>query len=313
MTDRIVEHSREMIRVGSKSFFAAARIFDPPTRESAFMLYAWCRYCDDRIDGQELGHGASEAGDGCGLERLEALENETRRALAGESVDHPAFAALRRVVERHRIPERHPLELIEGFRMDVERRAYPDLESTLDYCYHVAGVVGVMMAHVMGVDDEAVLDRASDLGIGFQLTNIARDVMDDAAVDRVYLPGDWLESAGVDDVAEIENRSAVAAVVRRLLEEADRYYESSVAGIRELRPRHAWAIAAAKRVYADIGRVVRARGSRAWDERAVVGKPRKVWLVAAAGLDAWVATRLRKGAASPPREGLYRRPRLESS
>src|SRR5690606_37267384 len=101
-------------------------------------------------------------------------------ALAGEPSDEYIFEALRRVISRHQIPHRHPQELLTGFEMDVEARRYRTIEETLDYCYHVAGVVGVMMAMIMGVRDKVVLDRACDLGIAFQLTNIARDVIDDA-------------------------------------------------------------------------------------------------------------------------------------
>lgn len=174
--DEIIENSRLMIRRGSKSFSAAARLLDKTTRESAYMLYAWCRYCDDQIDGQHLGFG-SDAPAYAGFTSIETLHQETRQALAGATMTNPVFVALQRVVQRHRIPHRHPLELIEGFAMDVEQRRYQNLEDTLLYCYHVAGVVGIMMAHVMGIRDRETLHRAADLGIALQLTNIARDVM----------------------------------------------------------------------------------------------------------------------------------------
>ena len=97
------------------------------------------------------------------------------------------------------MPHRYPLEHLDGFVMDVEGREYHTLTDTVEYCYHVAGVVGVMMAYIMGVRDEPTLDRATDLGLAFQLTNICRDVVEDAEVGRVYLPLDWLTEAGVPD------------------------------------------------------------------------------------------------------------------
>jgi phytoene synthase len=281
--DSVLQDSREIIRKGSRSFAAASRFFAPAVRESAWLLYAWCRYCDDQIDGQELG-AAPLASPTDRRARLAALQVETRRALAGEPVSEPAFVAFQRVARRHRIPERYPRELLAGLAMDVEDARYHTLRDTLLYCYRVAGVVGVMMACMMGVRDQRALQRAADLGIAFQLTNIARDVMDDARNDRCYLPADWLAEAGVpsDAVLEPRYRPAVARVVGRLLTVADRYYASAGEGLRDLSFRSAWAVATALAVYRDIGRIVLVKGHRAWDRRAVVSTWRK-WLYAATG------------------------------
>lgn len=305
--DDIVEQSRQIIERGSKSFAAAARIFAPETRASAYMLYAWCRHCDDLTDGQELGWGATELPERAASARIQALREKTGRALAGEAVDDPLFEGLQRVVVRHQIPHRYPLEHLEGFAMDVQGRDYPELEDTLCYCYHVAGVVGVMMAHIMGVRDRDALDRATDLGLAFQLTNIARDVMEDAGVGRVYLPASWLDRAGVPvgKIELVEHRAAVFDVTRRLLDEADRYYESAVVGLSSLPFRSAWAVATAKEVYQDIGRVIRDRGAAAWDRRASTGAARKLFL-AIRGL--WSALASRRSPAPVPRHGLWTRP-----
>ena len=149
------------------------------------------------------------------------------------------------------------------------------------YAYHVAGVVGVMMAMVMGVRDSETLRRAADLGLGLQLTNIARDVMDDAAGGRVYLPRDWLREAGVPDgaVADPSYRGAVFDVTRRLLEAAEPYYESARWGLRRLPARSAWAIAAARGLYREIGRNVARAGVSGMDKRAGVGNASRVFQV----------------------------------
>ena len=303
-SDLVAQRSRIAIERGSKSFALASHLFDSETRESAHLLYAWCRYCDDVIDGQELGFRAEELGMAARRMRLKDLEDKTRRAMGGDPTDDPIFVALARVVSRHRIPERHPLELLEGFAMDVDEHVYARLDDTLRYCYHVAGVVGVMMGYIMGVRDAATLNRASDLGIALQLTNIARDVPEDARIGRVYLPADWLAEAGLvpNDVLQPEARSALCRVVERLLAEADRYYASGRAGITRLPLRSAWAVATAAAVYGDIGRVVRERGRRAWDERAMVGKGRKLWL---AGVGAWRALASRASSKDVTRAGLW--------
>jgi phytoene synthase len=285
-SDTLLEESRAAIRVGSRSFARASLLFEPSTRDSAHLLYAWCRHCDDEIDGQQLGYGAAAPEDAPG--RLERLRRLTRAALAGQETGDPHFAALQRVARRHGIPERHPLELIDGFAMDVTGRRYRTLGETLEYCYHVAGVVGVMMAYVMGARERGALRRAADLGLALQMTNIARDLVPDAEQGRVYLPDEWLQEAEVHrtELAEPSRRGALAGLARRLLAEAEPYYASADRGVGYLPFRSAWAVAAARRVYAEIGRLVESRGERAWDERTVVPKRRQSALVLRAALDA---------------------------
>ncbi len=283
----LIEHASETIAAGSKSFAAAARLFDSHTRESAVMLYAWCRHCDDVIDGQVLGHG-QRAGSRCdGASQLLQLEAATRLACAAhvsaDATIDPVFAGLAEVVRRHAIPERYFMEHLAGFRMDVEQFRYLSVDDTLAYCWRVAGVVGVMMAMLMGTKDPATLDRACDLGMAFQLTNIARDIVEDAAIGRVYVPADWLRSEGIETVQQVRepsNRDALGRVAARLVDTADPYYRSAVAGIAELPLRSAWSIATARGVYRDIGRKVKAHGAHAWDTRIHTSRLDKLWFIA---------------------------------
>jgi 15-cis-phytoene synthase len=306
MTDiDLTQASRETIQKGSSSFAAAAALFGAETRADAEMLYAWCRYCDDVIDGQALGHGMVAPGPDAGHARLQALYAQTRSALAGEPTADPNFAAFQRVALRRHIPEAYAIQLIDGFAMDVAERRYETLEDTLDYCWHVAGVVGVMMALVMGVepDDLPTLRRAQDLGLAFQLTNISRDVIEDAGNGRVYLPAAWLTEAGVplDAVAALEHRAAVFAVTQKLLAVAEPYYASAVAGLAALPWRSAWAIAAARGVYRQIGVEVLKRGTHAWDERVSTSTATKAWLALQGGVMAVTS----RGRTSPERPALW--------
>ncbi|MBL8201281.1 MAG: phytoene/squalene synthase family protein [Chromatiales bacterium] len=322
--DAVVSNSREMIRKGSRSFALASRLFDTATRDHAWMLYAWCRHCDDEIDGQELGMtpatGTITSGMTSGMTsdkvaRLAHLRTETLRALAGEPVTEPAFQAFQRVARAHAIPAQHALELLAGFEMDVTDYRYRTFDETLLYCYRVAGVVGVMMARVMGVRDPRVLQRAADLGIGFQLTNISRDVLDDARNGRCYLPAEWLVEAGIPlgGIADPANRQALFGVVERLLQEADRYYQSAAIGLQSLSFRSAWAVATALGVYRDIGRVVRERGVRAWDTRAFVSTPRKALYLCGGGLRALRAVTWDRWRRAAPREqDLWAAPDLDA-
>lgn len=308
--DEIVEYSRLMTEKGSKSFAVAARLLEPAVRDQAYMLYAWCRHADDEIDGQLLGFG-SNYDTRLPAERLNALREKTMRALSGRA-DEPAFQALARVVAHNDIPTRHPLELIDGFEMDVAGRDYHTIHDTLSYSYHVAGVVGVMMAMVMGVRAAETLNRASDLGIAFQLTNISRDVMDDAAQGRVYLPREWLRDAGVpvEDIAMIEHRAAVAGVTARLLATAENYYTSAKAGLTQLPYRSSLAIATARQVYREIGVSVKKRGADAWTTRTFVSPARKALCVAMATFAATDAHSLMRWRKAPNRDGLWTHPSL---
>ena len=311
MADAVLEASKASIVKGSKSFRSASRLFDPEVREDAWLLYAWCRACDDAIDGQDHGHGHEDLTPEEQRRRLERLYDQTRRALAGEAMADPTFAAFQRVAQRHRLPDRWPLDLIDGFAMDVDHRVYRTIDDVMAYCWHVAGVVGVMMARVMGASDPEVLRRAQDLGLAFQLTNIARDVVEDAENDRVYLPADWLVEAGLEPTAEAvadpANRAKVHAVTTRLLLLAEPYYDSARDGLRGLPFRSSMAIAAARGVYREIGRKVRRRGPGVWGQRVVVHKPVKLWLFGRGLLIAIWTQVLDKGKPSPPRPALWTR------
>ena len=305
--DSITAHGHASIKKGSKSFALASRVLPPELRDDASMLYAWCRYCDDVIDGQEMGHGQIadyKIGQG---ERLEQLRKDTRDALAGVPTDNPVFAGLARVVKTHSIDHKHPMDLLKGFEMDAEDRVYETVDDILDYSYHVAGVVGVMMANIMGVRDEATLDRASDLGLAFQLTNIARDVIDDAKADRVFVPRDLLKKHGAPtDVASLamrENWPAAHKAACAQLDIAEQYYDSAKVGIKELPFRCAWAISAALAVYREIGERLREGGPEAWEGRVSASKGRKMALA----LGAVGPAMERKSVDITSRDGFYER------
>lgn len=269
-----IAHCETAIEQGSKSFALAARLFDRDTMRAAFSLYGWCRYCDDQID---LCRGEESGG-----ERLRMLRAQTEDAFAGRRQDDPVFVAFQYVTARYAIPAHYPLELLEGMAMDVRAQRYETLDDLLLYCYRVAGTVGLMMAHVMGVSDEKALQHAAHMGIAMQLTNIARDIIEDQERGRVYLPLSWLsrDDLPVEDIGRWEHRSRLAALTRRLLAVADTYYDSGRAGIRYLPFRCGCAVAAAENVYAEIGRMVLRRGAHAWDGRTYTSKVRKVALSA---------------------------------
>ena len=290
MRDRaaLVAFAQESISRGSKSFRFASRLFDRTTRERVWLLYAWCRKCDDMADGQDHG-GAMEAVTDPQA-RLQAIRQLTAMALAGTPTSEPAFDCLGVVAHECGITSRMAEDVIEGFALDAADWR-PRRESDLyQYCYHVAGAVGVMMAVVMGVpaDDDATLDRACDLGLAFQLANIARDIAEDDAAGRCYLPDDWLAMLDIAPGEHMRphNRKKLALIGRWLADEAEQDVASARVGAKHLPLRARWAVLSAAGIYGEIARKVRAAQAHAWDQRIFTSRPEKFRWVRKAFVDA---------------------------
>jgi len=265
---------------GSRTFLAASRLLPRAVREPACALYAFCRLADDEVDGQ-TGGGApvastGAAGDGGAVARL---RERLARVYAGRPLDEAADRALAVVVRRFEIPALLPEALIEGFEWDAAGRHYETLAEVQAYAARVAGTVGAMMALLMGVRTPTGLARACDLGVAMQLSNIARDVGEDARLGRLYLPRQWLREAGVDPdawLAAPQHSPALGQVVQRLLREADALYQRVDAGVATLPLGCRPGINAARFLYAQIGLEVERRGLNPIDSRAVVSKRRKL-------------------------------------
>ena len=271
MLDRaqLVEQARLSIVRGSKSFAMASRLFDRTTRERVWLLYAWCRACDDLADAQD--HGGALGDQSGAAERLAVIRERTAKALAGEVTGDPAFDAFGLVARECGITSEQADDVIAGFALDAadwRPRSEADL---LRYCYHVAGAVGVMMALVMGVspDDDDTLDRACDLGLAFQLANVARDIEEDDAADRCYVPLEWLVEADIPPGEQMKPhyRTALTALVHRMCEMEKGYEASARVGAGRLTFRQRWAVLAAAGIYGEIARGVDKAGEHAWDHR----------------------------------------------
>jgi phytoene synthase len=281
-----------LLRGGSLSFHAASRLLPGQVRRGATALYAFCRVADDAID------TVSPAERPAALASLAARLDAIYAGAPGTAAADRAFAAL---VAHTPIPKSLPLALLEGFAWDAAGRQYRSIESLHDYGARVAGTVGAMMAIVMGARAPDVVARACELGLAMQLTNIARDVGEDARAGRLYLPLDWLEEAGVDPAAFLANPvycRGVRHVVARLLAEADRLYAQASVGIAHLPVSCRPAIHAARLLYAAIGHKAGAAGFDPVAARAVVPTGAKLRLVAQA-LAACAATAVPVTEAAP--------------
>jgi phytoene synthase len=262
---------RNLLCGGSHSFHAASLLLPRSVRDPATALYAFCRLADDAID-QAGGRPAA----------LARLRERLARACDGRPLPTPADRALAVVLARFAIPRAVPEALLEGFAWDAAGRRYEPLADLTDYAVRVAGTVGAMMAMLMGVRAPAIVARACDLGVAMQLSNIARDIGEDATAGRLYLPLQWLREAGIDPDAWLARpvfSPALGGVVERLLGHADLLYARAGSGVRRLPLGCRPGIGAARLLYAEIGQEVRRRGGDSVAGRAVVSGRRKLALL----------------------------------
>lgn len=264
-------HCRQAIRTGSRSFHLASQLLPQSMRWSAHAMYAFCREADDAIDEAD----DPELAIAGMYERLNLI-------YAGTPSDSAADRAFADIVGRFAIPRCVPDALLEGFCWDTIGHEYETLSDVVSYAVRVASTVGVMMTLVMGRRERNVLARASDLGIAMQLTNIARDVGEDARNGRLYLPRQMLREAGLDPdgwLAAPRFCPEIAVVTGRLLDVADQFYARADSGIEALPRRCRPAIRAAGVIYAEIGREIERNGLDSVTRRAVTTRSRKLALL----------------------------------
>lgn len=262
---------RDAIRTGSLSFHAASRLLPSRVRDPALALYAFCRLADDAVDESDAKAAA-----------VVTLRDRLDLVYAGKPRNAPADRAFAAVVEEFDMPRALPDALLEGLAWDAVGRTYETFPDLLSYCARVASAVGAMMCVLMRVRDADALSRACDLGLAMQLTNIARDVGEDARAGRLYLPREWLAAEGIDAedfLAAPVASPAVRGLIRRLLDQADGYYFRAEAGIPRLPLDCRPGIFAARHVYAGIGGAVAALGHDSVTRRARTTRSQKLgWL-----------------------------------
>ena len=265
-------HCVEAIRHGSRSFHAASKLLPKRLRDPALALYAFSRLADAAVDLQ--------------TEKARAvvrLHERLDKAYAGMPEDGPADRAFAAIIEEFDMPRALPEALLEGLAWDAREQRYKTLSELRDYSARVASAVGAMMCGLMRGRDRDALARACDLGVAMQLTNIARDVGEDAREGRLYLPLDWLDEMGMTPEAFLANPQMTAeleVLEKRLLKEADRLYIRSEAGVGALPVDCRPGIFAARFIYAGIGEEVRRQGYDAINHRAYTTGGQKLgWLM----------------------------------
>jgi len=276
MTDRLdpadMAACRALMKGGSRTFHAASKVLPNKVSDPAIALYAFCRLADDAVD---LGSNRAAA--------VERLKDRLDRAYRGQPANLAADRAFADVVARFSIPRELPEALLEGLAWDAQGRRYETLSDLYAYAARVAGAVGAMMTLVMRQRAPEIVARACDLGVAMQLTNIARDVGEDARAGRLYLPLAWLREAGLDPEAWLAAPAftpAIAAIVQRLLDAADAMYARATLGIAHLPLSCRPGIYAARALYAEIGRELERGGLDSVSRRAVVSTERKLMVLA---------------------------------
>ena len=266
-----MDHCRDAIRHGSLSFHAASKLLPTKVRDPALALYAFCRLADDEVDLKQDK-----------IASVLHLRDRLDLVYQGRPRNMPTDRAFAAIVEEFEMPRALPDALLEGLAWDAEERRYQTLSDVRAYSARVASAVGAMMCVLMRVRDADALARACDLGVAMQLTNIARDVGEDALERRIYLPLDWLDDAGIDVeafFADPRPTKAVRAMVRRLVMEANRLYIRSEAGLGALPAACRPGIFGARFIYAGIAGQLTAMDYDSISARARTSKAQKIgWL-----------------------------------
>lgn len=256
--------ARAIIQKHSKSFSLASLLLGPELRDRASGLYAYCRRADDAVD-LVAPRDAARA--------VLGLRSELSDVYAGKSLTEPVLVEFQRLVFETNLPREYPEALLEGFHDDATDKRYETLFDLYHYCWCVAGSVGAMMCHVLGVRRERAVRHGVHLGMAMQLTNICRDVSEDWERGRLYLPAELVPGLSRQLGERTLPRSyteACALAVRRLLAEAEVLYASGDAGLPYLSFRSRLAVATARRVYSSIGHRILASGADVRAGRAVV-------------------------------------------
>ncbi len=263
MNDLQFKLSEAAIKNGSKSFRIASLVLDKKSRNGAYLLYRWCRYCDDIIDKAQSQNEAESA--------LEFLYQNTKIALFENTKleSTSPFYGLRQIANDYNIPHENFLKLLAGFKMDISKYPVRSKQDLDIYCFHVAGIVGLLMCPILDVKDESALKYADSLGRAMQLTNISRDVIEDFNMQRIYIPQDWLDEYSITKVSFLNSdiHDKLFKNVLKLLEWSDQYYIEGRKGIKYLPFRAGLSICIASFLYQGIGNKIRKIGIESFKKR----------------------------------------------
>ena len=269
------EHARQITAYFAKSFYLSASLLPLEKRWATYAVYGFCRYADNLID-KRRDRAVAEI-----LREVEFLEAELRTAYRTGESEHPILRPFIIVAQRYGIPLEYPLDLLRGVQMDIQNARYENFAALYIFCYRVAAVVGLMMTHILGYENNEAFGYAEKLGVAMQLTNILRDVKEDKEMGRIYLPLDELRAYGCCEKNIFEERltPALRELIKFQVERAHAYYQAANAGIAILDADARFAIYSASRIYRGILKRLEARQYNPFLGRVYVPKHRKLGII----------------------------------
>jgi 15-cis-phytoene synthase len=264
---------RSVARTRAKNFYYSFVLLPREQRNAMCAIYAFMRYCDDLSDEP-----------GASFEPLERWRCALVDALADKFDAYPAWPAFYDTVQRYRIPHEYFFQLIEGVKSDLEPRRFATFDELYRYCYRVASVVGLTIIHVFGFDSAEALPLAEKCGVAFQLTNILRDIGEDAARGRIYLPVEDLERFGVsaDELAGGRRTDAIARLVQFQAARARAFYDESMPLIDLVRKRSRPSLRALITIYSQLLERIEECNYDVFSRRVSLSPAEKCWIAARA-------------------------------
>jgi phytoene synthase len=268
--DQSYEYCLKVARTRAKNFYYSFVLLSRQQRKAMCAIYAFMRYCDDLSDEP----GASRAA----VERWRADLNE---ALKGQFSDHPLWPAFHHTVRRFHIPHEYFHQMIDGITSDLEPRQIETFDELYAYCYHVASVVGLTIIHIFGFDTRSALPLAEKCGVAFQLTNILRDIREDAERDRVYIPAEDLRRFGVtnDDLRIGVQNEAYLKLMRFEAARARSYYNESAPLLELIHPRSRSSLLALITIYSRLLERIEGKNYDVFSRRVRLSLFEKSWIV----------------------------------
>ena len=268
--DQSYAYCRRVARRRAKNFYYSFLLLSAQQRRAMCAIYAFMRYCDDLSDEP----GASRAA----IERWRA---ELEDALAGRFSGHPVWPAFHHTVRRFQIPHEYFSQMIEGVASDLEPRSFETFDQLYHYCYQVASVVGLTIVHIFGFDTPRALPLAEKCGVAFQLTNILRDIREDAERDRIYLPAEDLCKFGVS-AEDLRAGRRTEAFVRLMAFEGARaraYYDESRPLLDLIHPRSRRSLWALITIYSRLLECIESTNYDVFARRVRLSAFQKSWIV----------------------------------
>jgi 15-cis-phytoene synthase len=268
--DQSYDYCKKIARSRAKNFYYSFLLLSRQQRKAMCAIYAFMRRCDDLSDEP-----------GSTREGLERWRTEMEDALQGKFSGHPIWPAFHHTVRRFGIPHQYLRDMVDGVTGDLDPRRFETFDELYHYCYQVASVVGLTIIHIFGFDTPSALPLAEKCGVAFQLTNILRDIREDAERDRVYLPGEDLRRFGVreEELCKGERSPEVLALLRFEGERARAYYDQSLPLLDRVHARSRPSLWALITIYRSLLERIEASGYDVFAKRIRLTSAEKSWIL----------------------------------